>query len=61
MSETAQTILAVGVAAFLMLHPFSGLIWSVRSDPGRENYKFPSMCGPGLPFLLGATYILLAF
>jgi hypothetical protein len=56
MTETAQIILASGVAAFLALVALVAIIWSLRCRADALTYRNPLMFG--VPTILGVAYVL---
>ncbi len=56
MSETAQIILAIGVASFLILLAAVGVIWSIRCHARSESYRFP--LAVSVPLLLASAIAL---
>lgn len=58
MSESAQIILAVGVAGFLVMSGSVGVIWSLRCRAGSERYRFPPLLGISMPLLITGYVVL---
>lgn len=58
MSEVAQIILAVGVAAFLVLIAMVGVIWSVRCHARSERYRFPPLLGASVSLIVAGAVAL---
>jgi Na+-translocating ferredoxin:NAD+ oxidoreductase RnfE subunit len=56
MSDTAQTILSVGVALFLVLIATPGVVWAFRCNTKSHSYRFPIGLGIAAPFL-GLLYL----
>jgi hypothetical protein len=52
MNETAQIVLAVGVAVFLILIAAVGVIWAFRCHAASESFRFPPSLGLPVPLLL---------
>lgn len=59
MAETAQIILAGGVAAFLVMLNVVGIIWAIRCKPGSPQYRFPLALGMSTPMVAGIIYVIL--
>jgi hypothetical protein len=56
MSETAQIILASGLAAFLALVAVVAIIWAIRCRADASTYRNPLMLGA--PTVAGLAIIL---
>lgn len=58
MNDTAQIIIAVGIACLLLAIGALGVIWSLRCSPKVPHYRLPAVIAVSIPLAASIAWAL---